>query len=152
MKRNTPWFWLGKIEMSYDVMAKIKIVIGNRRPLNPWSQSVPHSIGSLLVAGVLMCIWRWGVWKWRRRRLDTLVSVAAQLSAELVRYFPSVTGDVIKVDGKHIYIDLGAKDEVWIGLRLLLFREGEALTHPTTGAVVGHDELQLGEINARPDI
>jgi hypothetical protein len=76
----------------------------------------------------------------------SLESITSQLATELVRYFPPVTGEVIKVDGNHLYIDLGAKDEVWTGLRLLVFREGEALKHPTTGAVVGYDEVQLGEM------
>ncbi len=73
-------------------------------------------------------------------------SVSSQLATELVRYFPPVTGEVLKVDGRHIYVDLGVKDEIWTGLRLSIFREGEALKHPTTGAVVGYDEQSLGHM------
>ena len=132
--------------MSYDVMAMTKTVtddqwhfgayIGRHRGLLYWR---------LWITGLLMCalVGMSGVGAQEAGALD---AVASQLAAELVRYFPAVTGEVIKVDGKQIYIDLGTKDEVWTGLRLLVFREGEALQHPTTGAVIGHDELQLGEV------
>jgi len=132
--------------MNYDVMAKIKTATDHRLPLgSPVGRHRCWLDWRWLITGVLMCTLL-GASGSGAQETDTLASVASQLSSELVRYFPPVTGDVIKVDGNHIYIDLGAKDEVWIGLRLLLFREGEALTHPTTGAVVGHDELQLGEM------
>lgn len=116
--------------MSDDMMAKIKTCAGDLR----W----------VVICVVLSAlIWVSGV---EAQETGSLESVASQLATDLVRYFPPVTGEVIKVEGKHVYIDLGAKDEVWMGLRLLVFRAGEALKHPTTGAVIGHDELQLGHV------
>jgi hypothetical protein len=146
MKSNTPWFWLGKIEMSYDVMAKTKTVIDDPLHLDSHAGRNGACIyWRLVVTWVLISAWI-GLSMAGAQETGALESVASQLAAELVRYFPPVNGEVIKVDGNHIYIDLGAKDEVWTGLRLLVFREGEALKHPTTGEVVGHDELQLGEM------
>ncbi len=101
----------------------------------------------LLLMGALLSLFTvlWGQRGWTQET-GALPSVSPQLVQELVRYFPPVTGEVIKVDGRHVYVDLGVKDEVWTGLRLSVFREGEALKHPSTGAVIGYDEQVLGHL------
>ncbi len=126
--------------MNYDKMAKRKSVIDSLSDLG-------HRAVGWLLACVLISLtmWLWGLGAWAQETAPT-TSVSSQLASELVRYFPPVTGEVIKVDGGHIYVDLGAKDEVWTGLRLSVFRQGEALKHPSTGAVVGYDEQILGHI------
>jgi len=132
--------------MSYDMMAKIKTVTDHRGHRGSRLDRNHHLIcWQWWVIGVMMYTLIGGLGV-RAQEAGSLESVASQLSAELVRYFPPVTGEVLKVEGRHLYTDLGTKDEVWTGLRLLVFRQGEALKHPTTGAVVGHDELQLGQM------
>jgi hypothetical protein len=130
--------------MSYDVMAKLKNRAGDIRHLGPCIGHHGRRIAwQLLVIGSLICIGM-GVSGIKAQPAGSLEAVASKLSGELVRYFPSVTGEVIKVDGNHLYVDLGAKDEVWRGLRLLVYRQGEQLKRPTTGEVLGHDEMPLG--------
>lgn len=126
--------------MNYDmIMAKTKKSVDNRkgRGARRW----------LLITWLLvtLSIGLWGPVGWAQETGD-ITSVSPQLASELLRYFPAVTGEVIKVDGRHVYVDLGAKDEVWMGLSLSVFRQGEALKHPSTGAIVGHDERPLGQI------
>ncbi|WP_143308503.1 hypothetical protein [Candidatus Entotheonella palauensis] len=131
--------------MNYDMMAKKgKSVIDNLRCLGPRAAGrVREARQGLLIATILMLLWGPGGWA---QEAGTAASVSSQLATELVRYFPPVTGEVIKVNGRQIYVDLGVKDEMWKGLRLSVFRQGEALKHPSTGAVVGYDEQVLGHI------
>ena len=118
--------------MSYDMMAKLMSATAKSLLPQRWLLAVA-------LFGVLV-----GPSGVGAQEAGSAASVASQLSAELARYFPPVAGEVIKVDGKRLYVDLGAKDEVWTGLRLLVFRAGEALKHPATGEVIGHDERPLG--------
>ncbi len=130
--------------MSYDTMVTTKTRAGDRFGTGAGFHTISTGV-RWLVLGALINLLVWVPITWAQNT-DSLETVSSQLAAELVRYFPPVTGEVVKVDGKHLYVDLGAKDEVWTGLRLLVYRQGEVLKHPTTGAVVGHDELQLGDM------
>lgn len=60
---------------------------------------------------------------------------AARLSdvaEQLARYFPKVTGEVIKVERDNIYVGVGARDGILPGIQLTLFRQQQ--TAPETGA------------------
>ncbi len=135
--------------MNYDKIAtRERIAADNREALGQHTadRGSDMRLGWLVVCGllsVLMMLSGRGVWA---QETATTAAVSSRLAAELVRYFPAVTGEVIKVDGRHIYVDLGVKDELWTGLHLSVFRQREALKHPTTGAVVGHDEQILGQM------
>jgi hypothetical protein len=59
--------------------------------------------------------------------------------------FPMVEGLVMKTDGKTVFVDLGSKQAIKKYMKLILFREGEALTHPLTGKVLGAPTETLGE-------
>jgi hypothetical protein len=56
-----------------------------------------------------------------------------------------VEGLVMKTEGKTIFVDLGSKQAIKKYMKLILFREGEALTHPLTGKVLGAPTETLGE-------
>lgn len=135
--------------MNYDKIAtRETIATDNRGALGhkATEQGEDRRLGWLIACGllsVLIVLWGRGV---GAQETSTTAEVSSRLAAELVRYFPAVTGEILKVEGRHIYVDLGVKDEVWTGLRLSVFRQGEALKHPTTGAVVGHDEHILGQM------
>ncbi len=136
--------------MNYDTMAKKKTSVDNLNGFAGDKRATGRVQGAhqwLLAMLVLISIFVWvgGPTGWAQGASPS-TSVSPRLAAELVRYFPPVTGEVIKVDGRHIYVDIGAKEEAWTGLRLSVFRQGEALKHPTTGAIVGHDEQPLGDI------
>lgn len=132
--------------MNYELMAKREKSVDNLHGLGkkrPAGRGWGARLWLLMLAA--MMLWGWGGGA-GAQDTATIPSVSAQLAAELVRYFPAVTGEVIKVDGRRIYVDIGVKDEVWPGLSLDVFRQGEALKHPSTGAVIGHDERSLGQI------
>lgn len=46
----------------------------------------------------------------------------ADVAEQLARYFPPVTGEVVKVDDEEIYIGVGARDHILPGIQLTLFR------------------------------
>jgi hypothetical protein len=72
--------------------------------------------------------------------------VVVDLATELAQQFPVVSGDVLGVEGEQISLNLGAQDGIAEGIHFEVFREGEALTHPTTGAVIGRVEEALGTV------
>ena len=65
---------------------------------------------------------------WPQPNVDAFSDVAEQLA----RYFPKVTGEVVKVDDDHIYVGVGARDDVLPGLHLTLSRPQQIV--PGTGA------------------
>ena len=50
------------------------------------------------------------------------------------------------MQGDQLYLSLGARDQVLEGMRLNVFREGDELTSPTTGEVLGRLEEDLGTV------
>ncbi len=59
-----------------------------------------------------------------------------------------VYGYVVRVRGKQIYTDLSAQSGVAVGSTVIIFREGEELKHPKTGASLGRadEEVARGRI------
>jgi hypothetical protein len=78
--------------------------------------------------------------------LDTMMADAA---AQLAQRFPPLSGEVVKVEGESLYLNLGAQDNLIEGMQLTLFREGEALKHPTTGEILQRLETDLGTVTVR---
>lgn len=77
---------------------------------------------------------------------QALETVVADLAADLAQHFPIISGDVMGVEGEQISLNVGAQDGISAGIQLELFREGEILTHPISGAVLGRVEEALGTI------
>ena len=73
-----------------------------------------------------------------------LDAAASDVAGQLAQRFPHLQGEVVDVQGEQLYLSLGARDQVLEGMRLNLFREGEELTSPTTGEVLGRLEKDLG--------
>ena len=71
---------------------------------------------------------------------------ASDVAGQLAQRFPHLQGEVVDVQGEQFYLSLGARDQVLEGMRLNVFREGEALTSPTTGEVLGRLEEDLGTV------
>ena len=78
---------------------------------------------------------------------DELGAAATDVAVQLARYFPPLEGEVVDVQGDNLYLSLGARDQVLEGMPLRVYREGEALTSPSTGAVLGRIEKDLGIVN-----
>ena len=73
-------------------------------------------------------------------------AAAGDVAGQLAQRFPHLQGEVVDVQGEQLYLSLGARDQVLEGMRLNVFREGEALTSPTTGEVLGRLEENLGTV------
>lgn|SRR5574341_174706 len=70
-----------------------------------------------------------------------------QLASAIGGYFPKVQGEVKSVDGDRVVIALGKKDGVAAGVVLTLWREGKDILHPSTGAVIGKSEEEVGTVS-----
>lgn len=68
---------------------------------------------------------------------------AEEAAAKLVEAFPAVKGSVTAVEKDRVLIDLGAK-QVYQGMELQVYREGDEVKHPVTGEVLGRRDKRLG--------
>lgn len=73
-------------------------------------------------------------------------AAASDVAGQLAQRFPHLRGEVVDVQGEQLYLSLGARDQVLEGMRLSVFREGEELTSPSTGEVLGRLEEDLGTV------
>lgn len=73
-------------------------------------------------------------------------AAASDAAGQLAQVFPHLRGEVVDVQGEQLYLSLGARDRVLEGMRLNAFREGEELTSPSTGEVLGRLEEDLGTV------
>ncbi len=73
-------------------------------------------------------------------------AAASDVAEQLAQRFPHLQGEVVEVRGEQLYLSLGARDQVLQGMRLDVFREGEELTSPSTGEVLGRLEEELGTV------
>ncbi len=69
---------------------------------------------------------------------------ADDIAAAILAYFPKVQGEVTAVEGARLTIALGKKNGLMTGMVLTLWRDGKAILHPVTGAVIGHVEEEVG--------
>lgn len=53
-------------------------------------------------------------------------AILTDMAEQLARYFPKVTGEVIKVEDGDVYLSLGARDDILPGTQLTLLRSREA--------------------------
>ena len=56
---------------------------------------------------------------------------------------PVAEGTIVHVRGERVITDLGQDSRIKKGMRCIIYREGEPLRHPTTGALLGADAEQL---------
>ena len=78
------------------------------------------------------------------RALEPAFAQAAEeAAAKLAEAFPVVQGSVTGVERDRVLIDLGAK-QVYQGMELQVYREGDEVKHPVTGEVLGRRDKRLG--------
>ena len=61
------------------------------------------------------------------RALETVVT---HLAADLAQHFPTLRGEVVRIDGEQITLNVGAQDAILAGIQLDLWREGETADEP----------------------
>ena len=72
---------------------------------------------------------------------------ASRVAEKLVQAFPKVRGLIVSVEpqGK-LVVDLTAKDGIYPGLEMEIFREGEPFKHPASGEVMGRMEKTVASL------
>ncbi|MDH3603700.1 MAG: hypothetical protein OEU26_29165, partial [Candidatus Tectomicrobia bacterium] len=105
-----------------------------------------HTLYEWAGLGLVLCLLLGVHQSLQAQEATGLEPVFTRLSTELVRYFPPVSGDIIRVQKGQLYVSLDRQNEVWPGLQLSVYREGDPLKHPTSGAVLGRVEEPLGEV------
>lgn len=75
--------------------------------------------------------------------VEELTSVN-ELAAAISSYFPKIQGDVKSVQHDTVTISIGSKEGLKSGVVLSLWRPGKEVLHPTTGAVLGRTEEEVG--------
>jgi hypothetical protein len=69
-----------------------------------------------------------------------------ELAGAISAYFPKIQGIVTTLQNGKLSLTLGKKDGVTPGMELTLWRDGKEILHPSTGAVIGHLEDEVGTI------
>ena len=72
--------------------------------------------------------------------------VFAGVAEQLARYFPKVTGEVIKIENGNVYLSLGARDHILPGLQLTLFRSRAAAPATDSAQSVNRLEEAIGYV------
>ncbi|MCA9787268.1 MAG: hypothetical protein KC488_12005, partial [Candidatus Cloacimonetes bacterium] len=59
---------------------------------------------------------------------------------------PLLSGNVVSAEGDEVYLDIGGVAGVRKGFKLVAYRQGQPILHPTTGEELGVRVTQLGEL------
>lgn len=82
-----------------------------------------------------------------------LQKLARGLVLKLCDEIPLIEGSVVEIKGSRIIVDIGRESRIKKGMRLIIFKEGDPVFHPLTGALLGADteELAHGTVEAVRD-
>ena len=73
-------------------------------------------------------------------------AVFQAVAEQLARYFPKVTGEVVKVENGSVYVSLGARDHVLPGTQLTLLRPRQAAAETSGEPTVSRLEEAIGYV------
>jgi len=80
--------------------------------------------------------------------LQNIKTMSQDIAIQIYNDVPLVEGYVIKVDptANTVYLDVGSNKGMRKGMKMVIYREGEAITHPATGEILGKTVTKLGEV------
>jgi len=78
------------------------------------------------------------------KSMSGLKTIMEGLALKYKNSFPLLEGLIIKKEGEVILIDLGNNKNIKPDMGLILFREGEQIKHPVSGAFLGSESIELG--------
>jgi hypothetical protein len=78
------------------------------------------------------------------KSMSGLKAIMEGLALKYKNSFPLLEGLIIKKEGEVILIDLGNNKNIKPDMGLILFREGEEIKHPVSGAFLGSESIELG--------
>lgn len=75
-------------------------------------------------------------------RLQDLVF---EMSSKIIKNFP-LEGYIVNRSGDKVTLDLGLRTGVKVGMRFVVYKEGQVIKHPKTGVVLDVERIQTGSI------
>ena len=77
--------------------------------------------------------------------ISTLFQKISPFVSKLLTHFP-VQGLVIRKSDKAVTLDVGGRNGVKPGMKFEVYKKGDAITHPISGAVLGVEKIKTGMI------
>ncbi|MDP2647073.1 MAG: CsgG/HfaB family protein [Desulfobacterales bacterium] len=77
--------------------------------------------------------------------IGALRDLCRGLDLKLTDALPLVEGVVVKVEGSRIIVDVGQKNRIKNGMKIIVYQIGEPVVHPVSGKVIGLDVKELGQ-------
>lgn len=81
-----------------------------------------------------------------RSTLADVRMMAQDIAIQIYNDVPLVEGYVIKMDAAKVLLDVGTAKGMRKGMKMVVFKEGEAITHPVTGEILNKQVTKLGEL------
>ncbi|MDI6740943.1 MAG: CsgG/HfaB family protein [Candidatus Edwardsbacteria bacterium] len=81
-----------------------------------------------------------------RNTLMDIKNMAQNIAIQIYNDVPLVEGYLIKLDGAKCILDVGAAKGMRKGMKMVVYKEGDAITHPVTGDILGKQVTKLGEL------
>jgi TolB-like protein len=78
--------------------------------------------------------------------LQNIKGMSQDIAIQIYNDVPLVEGYVIKVDPTQIILDVGTNKGMRKGMKMVIYKEGDAITHPATGEILGKTVTKLGEV------
>jgi TolB-like protein len=78
--------------------------------------------------------------------LPDIRNMATDIAIQIYNDVPLVEGYVIKLDGVKCILDVGAAKGMRKGMKMVVYKEGEAITHPVTGEIMGKQTTKIAEL------
>ncbi len=79
-----------------------------------------------------------------RTDIQNLKQMLNQVVNKIASDLPLLSGLIIQSDGETLTFDIGTTRGLKKGMKCVLYREGEEIRHPVTGAVLGKKTTELG--------
>ena len=81
-----------------------------------------------------------------KNSLQDVKNMATDIAIQVYNDVPLVEGYVIKADIPMMVLDVGTAKGMRKGMKMVVYKEGEAIVHPVTGEILGKQVTKLGEL------
>ena len=79
--------------------------------------------------------------------LQDVKTMATDIAIQIYNDIPLVEGYVIKINPTgEVFLDIGSAKGMRKGMKVVVYKEGESITHPVTGEVLGTKKTMVGEL------
>jgi len=79
--------------------------------------------------------------------LQDVKTMATDIAIQIYNDIPLVEGYVIKINPTgEVFLDIGTAKGMRKGMKVVVYKEGESITHPVTGEVLGIKKTMVGEL------